>query len=194
MVLASLGLCACRGQAQPVGEGRPGAVTATTDSVPASPGAAIPSETPPLPVAVTSSTTAPLPPQSAVGAVDASLVTVKAMVTAMPQVQVSSLRGATALAAEVSCDPVVPGDALARLSWSPVEGALEQRVEVTIYGFDGLLDRSEPLQPNLGAITWRLTGSSVRTWRVLTQSAGGWMASEPETFDMPECVGADSIP
>jgi len=99
---------------------------------------------------------------------------------------------ATNLQSEVEC--AQPGEAIARLSWSPAANpGTAQRVDVTIYkdGFSmGVFESSELLPPDQSSLDWEelSTGLNHR-WRVLTLQPGGWVPSEIAIFKGPICVG-----
>jgi hypothetical protein len=96
------------------------------------------------------------------------------------------------LQSEVDCEN--PGEAIARLSWSPAatKGA-KQRVDVTIFkdGFQmGEFEASEVLPLDQSSLIWEQVSPGLNhRWRVLTLQENGWIPSEIAIFKGPVCVG-----
>jgi hypothetical protein len=101
--------------------------------------------------------------------------------------------GATNLAAQPDCDPVQPGKAIVRMSWTPASPpGIEQRIAVTIFqdGFDrGEFDLSPALASDRASFVWDCPkGQAIHFWRVLTQQTNGWLPSAIASFEGPLCV------
>jgi len=110
-----------------------------------------------------------------------------------PVVAVGGPGAASALQSQPGCDDSHPGQALAKLTWTPADRqAQAQRVDVTIYpdGFDrGKFERSSLLSPDRDSLVWtELRGQAFHYWRVLSQQADGWVASETASFEGPTCI------
>ena len=104
-------------------------------------------------------------------------------------------RAATNLQSEVDCE--APGKAIARLNWTlATSPGSEQRVDVTIYSFEGdEFESTGQLPPDQSSLVWeRLRGQAIHDWRVLTLHADGWVPSETGSFEGPTCVGEDLEP
>lgn len=96
---------------------------------------------------------------------------------------------ATNLQSIVECES--PGKAVARLSWTPAASpGATQRVDVTIYTFEGdQFESSKLLPPDQDSLVWeQLKGQAIHDWRVLTLQADGWVPSEIAGFEGPTCV------
>lgn len=96
---------------------------------------------------------------------------------------------ATNLQSMVECES--PGKAIARLSWTPAASpGTVQRVDVTIYTFEGdQFESSKLLPPGQDSLVWeQLKGQAIHDWRVLTLQADGWVPSKIASFEGPTCV------
>jgi hypothetical protein len=98
---------------------------------------------------------------------------------------------ASNLRAEVECSLEDPSQGVAKLSWTVASTVgSEQRVDLTIYGFeDGKFKSSESLPSDQASLVWdELSGRGIHFWRVLTLQPDGWKPSETATFEGPACV------
>jgi hypothetical protein len=97
-------------------------------------------------------------------------------------------RAASSLQASCDCS-AESGEPVASLSWTPAATAgSEQRIEVTIYGWDRA-DRSVVLAPDATSFEWSgLRGQSIHDWRVITLHADGWVPSHKSSFEGITCT------
>ena len=97
---------------------------------------------------------------------------------------------ATGLTGEARCSDSQPPQPIAQLRWTPATpSGSAQRVDVTIFSFDGSkYDSSDVLGPDQSSLGWtRVSGRAIHSWRVLTQTADGWVSSDVATFTGVTC-------
>lgn len=90
------------------------------------------------------------------------------------------------------CDPVRPGESVARFHWSPApdrEG--RQRVDITAFR-DGFERRNfetiAELPASQQSVEWRGAEAGINYyWRVLTLTQAGWRPSAVARFEAPTC-------
>jgi len=107
-----------------------------------------------------------------------------------PIVSTGGPGAATGLQAEAFCETV--GDSVAELRWElAATPGSAQRVDVTIYSFEGeQFESSELLPPDQTTLKWEdVGGQAIHFWRVLTRHPEGWVSSEIAQFEGVICIG-----
>lgn len=97
---------------------------------------------------------------------------------------------ATNLEGQAKCSNEQPPKPIAQLRWTPASPTgTAQRVDVTIFSFDGTkFDSSDVLPGDQTSLLWpRVSGSAIHFWRVLTRQPEGWVSTDIASFTGVTC-------